>query len=353
MSFFRKTLLAIGFPFLVNALACQASPSESVVSVEPASIPVPEEAPTAEVAETIATTPPIQATSAPAEVSVPKSSPTTTRNTAPVADSRVETVPAPEAEPETVVSVPASTATPVSFSVPVEAAEKQPIVTESTPQHPKLSAPSHQAWDVLLQQYVSTNGQVSYSNWSKNKAALEAYLKTLADNPVQNNWSRNEKLAYWINAYNAFTIKLILDNFPLKSIMSLHGGKPWDVKWIQLGDKTYSLNQIENDIIRPQFKDARIHFAVNCAAKSCPTLLNRAFTADKLETQLEAQTRTFINNPAFNQISAKSATVSQIFEWYAGDFGDLKAYINKYSNTKLDGSAKVAYQEYQWDLNGK
>ena len=90
-----------------------------------------------------------------------------------------------------------------------------------------------------------------------------------------------KKMAYWINVYNAFTIKMIVDNYPVSSITKLHGGKPWDVKWIELGEKKYSLNEIEHNILRPQFKDARIHFAVNCAAQSCPPILNKAWTEKK------------------------------------------------------------------------
>jgi hypothetical protein len=173
----------------------------------------------------------------------------------------------------------------------------------------------------------------------------------LTDNPVQDAWSKKEKLAYWINAYNAFTLKLVVDNYPTKSIMNFDGGKTWDVKRIQLGDKKYSLNNIENDIIRPQFKDPRIHFALNCAAKSCPPLWNRAYTAENLNATLEARTKAFINDPNFNTISASKASVSKIFEWYAADFGDLKKYLNKYAATQLKPSTTVTFNEYDWGLN--
>ena len=145
--------------------------------------------------------------------------------------------------------------------------------------------------------------------------------------------------------------KLILDNYPTSSITKLKGGKPWDVKWIKLGSKTYSLNNIENDIIRPEFKEARIHFAVNCAAASCPPLLNQAWTPSNLEANFEKQAKAFVNNSAYNKISASKVQVSKIFEWYAGDFGDLIAYLNKYSTTKINKSAKVSYLEYDWALN--
>lgn len=215
----------------------------------------------------------------------------------------------------------------------------------------KKSLLSHQTWDKLLLQYVSQAGEVNYKGMKVSLAVLDQYLKLLADNPVQADWARNEKMAYWINAYNAFTIKLILDNYPLSSIMDLHGGKAWDVKWIKLGDKTYSLNNIENDILRPEFKDARIHFAVNCAAKSCPPIFNRAWTASKFDQYFEQRAREFINNPQFNKISAGEVQISKIFSWYAADFGDIVDFLNKYAETRINKGAKVTFKEYDWGLN--
>ncbi|MEK7254271.1 MAG: DUF547 domain-containing protein, partial [Bacteroidota bacterium] len=148
---------------------------------------------------------------------------------------------------------------------------------------------SHDAWDKLLRQHVNTAGQVDYASFKKDKPKLDAYLRELETHPPQSDWSKAEKMAFWINAYNANTIKLIVENYPLASITKLDGGKTWDVQRIKIGGKTYSLNNIENDILRPQFKDARIHFAVNCAARSCPPLLNQAWTAANLEANFEKQ----------------------------------------------------------------
>lgn len=209
----------------------------------------------------------------------------------------------------------------------------------------------HDAWDKLLKQYVTSEGKVNYKGFQKSKSDLDAYLDYLGKNPVQDTWSKTEKMAYWINAYNAFTIKLIVNNYPTTSITKLNDGKPWDVKWIKLGDKTYSLNNIENDILRPQFKDARIHFAVNCAAKSCPPLLNRAWKADNLEKYLDQQTKAFINNPKFNKISTNDVNISKIFDWYKGDFENLIPFLNKYTAIKINANAAVKYADYNWDLN--
>lgn len=259
----------------------------------------------------------------------------------------------------------ASTATSKPASTVVDKAkeemkDKMPmkdkeVVKEEMPK-PAKPAPAgvnHGDFDQLLRKHVSSSGAVDYAGFKNDKSKLEAYLNQLKQNPVQSNWSRDKQLVYWINAYNAFTIKLIVDNYPLGSITDLEGGKPWDKKWIKIGSKTYSLNNIENDIIRPQFKEPRIHFAVNCAAKSCPTLLNSAWTESNLERNFESQTKKFVNNTAFNKVSASSATLSKIFEWYGEDFGDLKSFINKYSNTKLDAKSNISFMDYNWKLNGK
>lgn len=213
------------------------------------------------------------------------------------------------------------------------------------------NSPSHEAWDALLKKYVSATGKVNYKGFKADKSKLEDYLKILSSNAPEESWSKAEEMAFWINAYNAFTIKLIVDNYPLSSINKLHGGKPWDQKWIKIGGKTYSLNNIENDILRPKFKDARIHFAVNCAAKSCPPLLNAAWTASNLNSNLDAQAKKFINNSAFNKLSEKKVEVSKIFDWYKEDFGDLPAFLNKYASTKVGAKAKVVFLEYDWSLN--
>ncbi len=225
-------------------------------------------------------------------------------------------------------------------------------VQPTTPSNPPfLNSPNHQSLDSLLQKHVSEFGTVNYKALRADKAALSAYCQTLSDNPVQENWTREEKMAYWINAYNAFTLKLIIDNYPTKSILNFDGGKTWDVRRIKLGDKKYSLNNLENDILRPQFKDPRIHFVLNCAAKSCPPLWNHAYTDENLEAALDARAQAFVNNPKFNKLSSSRGQVSKIFDWYGADFGDLKKFLNQYSETKLKSTATVMFNEYNWDLN--
>lgn len=210
---------------------------------------------------------------------------------------------------------------------------------------------SHGPFDALLKKVVSSSGVVDYPLLKSNMQDLNSYCKSLEDNPPLSSWGKNEKLAYWMNAYNAYTLKLIAENYPLQSITDLHGGKPWDKKWINLDSKSLSLNDIENVIIRPTFKDARIHFAVNCAAKSCPPIANYAFTSRNVNSKMEALTKSFINSSS-NSITKDKISVSKIFDWYKEDFGKLIDFINKYSDVQVDPNAQIEYMEYDWSLNG-
>ena len=155
-----------------------------------------------------------------------------------------------------------------------EQAPKEAVINDVA--EVKEIAGLHDAYNTLLSKYVSGSGVVDYSGLKKEEKILDQYLKDLSAQVPSVNDKTAKALAFWINAYNAYTLKLILKNWPVKSITDLNNGKPWDVKWIQLGNKSYSLNNIEHDIIRPVFNDPRIHFAVNCAAKSCPTINNKA-----------------------------------------------------------------------------
>lgn len=211
---------------------------------------------------------------------------------------------------------------------------------------------SHDKWDQLVRKYVSASGKVNYKGFKADKANFQAYLDYLSANPPQDSWSRNKIRAYWINAYNAFTVKTIIDNYPLKSITDL--GKPWDKSFINIGGKTYSLNDIEHKILRAKYFDSRIHFAVNCASFSCPKILNRAFTESNVSSQMQALAVAYINDTKHNKISPEKAELSQLFEWYKGDFtkkGSLIDYINKYSKIKLNADAEITFMPYNWNLN--
>ncbi len=213
------------------------------------------------------------------------------------------------------------------------------------------AVPAHTDFDILLKKHVAASGKVNYKAFKEDKAALETYIQTLSDNMPAKEWSKDDKLAYWINAYNALTIKLILDKYPLSRITDLDGGKTWDVRRFKLGDKTYSLNDIENTIVRPM-NEPRIHFALNCAAKSCPPLFNEAFTGLLLNAQLEKRTKLFINDQTANILSGDEVKISKIFDWYGKDFGTpLMSFINRYATKKAKKDAKIGYKEYDWRLN--
>ncbi len=247
----------------------------------------------------------------------------------------------------TTITKPMPTTTPSKPTPP--ATKPAPVV----PEKPASVAFSHDAFDQLLRKYVSGSGDVDYAGFKKDKEKLVAYLIEMEAFAPKTDWGRNKEMAYWINLYNAWMIKAVIDKYPIASPMDLDGGNTWKVKRAKSGREVYSLDEIENKIIRPKFKDARIHFAVNCAAKSCPPLLNRAWTASNLESNLEKQTKAFINDSRHNSISSKKVRISQIFQWYADDFGELITYLNKYSNTKINNNAKIEYIDYDWELNGK
>lgn len=224
------------------------------------------------------------------------------------------------------------------------------------------SPPSHQLWTELLKMHVRDDGNVNYQGFLQDKAKLQRYLDTLSQNPPDTTtWSEAEQLAYWINVYNAFTVKLIVDNYPLESITDLHPtlhvpgvNTVWHKKFFRIGNQKASLDEIEHQILRKQFNEPRIHFAINCASKSCPPLRPEAYEAGKLEEQLTEQARSFINNPKYNQIEAERAEVSKIFSWFSGDFtkqGSLQEYLNKYSTVQLRADAAIAYKDYDWSLN--
>ncbi len=209
----------------------------------------------------------------------------------------------------------------------------------------------HSAWNKLLTKHVSKEGNVDYASFKKNTNELDTYLNYLAENSPKPNWTKNEKLAYYINLYNAATVKLILDNYPTKSIKDLKS--PWGKKIVKIGSELISLGDVEHKILR-KMNEPRIHFAINCASYSCPKLLNRVFLAATMEKQLEQVTKDFVNDISRNNISKNSIELSEIFKWYKKDFttnGSLINYINKYTNTPIATEAKISYNKYDWSLN--
>jgi hypothetical protein len=222
----------------------------------------------------------------------------------------------------------------------------------------KSIPPDHLVWTNILQKNVTLSGKVDYRGMIKNKVHLQDYLDDLSENPPAKNWSQDEKLAYWINAYNAFTVKLIIDHYPLKSIKEISSGfpmidSPWDLKFFKIGKVAFDLNTIEHDILRKQFDEPRIHFAINCASISCPKLRHEAYLPKYLEFQLNDQAASFINNKDKNQVTETETRLSQIFNWFQGDFTkneSLIDYISRYnSNIKEDN--RILFAAYNWSLN--
>jgi hypothetical protein len=222
--------------------------------------------------------------------------------------------------------------------------------------------PSHQIWDDLLNRFVKSDGTVDYKSLKDHKSELEQYLTLLSENaPDRSTWSTDEQLAYWINAYNAFTVKLIVDNYPVKSIRDLGPALKiplindvWHYKFFEIGGVRTCLDDIEHGILRKEFDEPRIHFAINCASVSCPPLLNEAFTAETLEAQLVKVATGFINDPKRNRLAPDQVQISSIFDWFEGDFtktGSLVQFLNRYSKVKIKPSARISYLEYNWKLN--
>lgn len=226
--------------------------------------------------------------------------------------------------------------------------------------------PDHSLWDQLLREHVDDKGWVDYKGFIKDSVRLNRYLAILSQTPPdKDKWTRQAQLAYWINAYNAFTVQIVIRHYPVKSIKDIAEGlkipfvsTTWDIPFITIGGSKMDLNTIEHGILRKQFQEPRIHFAINCASVSCPVLRREAYTADKLDRQLEEQTRAFINDPLRNQTGGKTgAALSRIFQWFSDDFksdgNDVRTYVNRYANSPIPTRAKISYLEYDWRLNEK
>lgn len=211
----------------------------------------------------------------------------------------------------------------------------------------------HEAFDQLLRKYVSSTGKVDYEGLSDHHGQLKSYIRKMGEAAPSRGLSKYKQLAYWINLYNAATLDLVLSHYPLKSIRDIDD--PWDIAFVEVEGEKYSLNNIEHDIIRERFDEPRIHFAVNCAAVSCPKLRNEAYTADQLKSQLDDQADFFINKSGKNNISAGRLELSKIFKWYKGDFtknGSLNDFIADYTAISID-KTDITYLEYNWSLNDK
>jgi len=220
----------------------------------------------------------------------------------------------------------------------------------------------HTIYAELLGKYVS-NGRVDYSGFKSEEANLDRYLENLAAVDTQN-LARGDQFAFYINAYNAWTIKLILTGYPgVQSIKDLAGlfQSPWKKKIVRIDRKVVTLDHVEHNILRPRFKDPRIHFAINCAAKSCPPLRSEPYTGERIDQQLDDSTAKFLNSTSSYRIEGNTFYVSRIFKWFAQDFGnDVLQFYMQYASEglkkKLEANKsrlKIAYLDYDWGLNGQ
>ena len=210
----------------------------------------------------------------------------------------------------------------------------------------------------LLQKNVDKTGRVDYQSLKNNETLLDNYLAYIQNNEPTKDWSSNKKKAFWINTYNAYTIKIILNNYPLKSIrdIKIDGKTAWKIPFVKVGQKRYTLDQIEQEILRKKFNDPRIHVGINCASVSCPRLWNFAFTEDNIASSLDNLMKEFINNTTRNKISKNNLEISEIFNWFSKDFmknGTIINYLNTYAAIKISEKASIKYLTYDWSLNKK
>ncbi len=230
---------------------------------------------------------------------------------------------------------------------------------------PKLSvagAPS-EIYAEQVKRFVK-DGNVNYTGWKKEISKLDIYLDFLAkDNPLQ--MSEDVQIAYYINAYNAWVVKLILDHFPgISSIKDIGGlfKSPMHIKFIKIGDELYSLDNIRNGIIRKRYRDPRILFTLNTATKGCPPLVPEVYQGDKLEQQLSRATFNYVNNPTLNYMEGDTLYLSKVFDWYEDDFGGesgmirfVRKYIRPEWKARIDSAGdklSIRYVDYNWALNG-
>jgi hypothetical protein len=230
----------------------------------------------------------------------------------------------------------------------VQAAESETIV-------------DHAAWATFLQAFVVEGAdgvnRVRYDAVaSDDRARLNDYIASLEGTDVDA-LARSEQIAFWVNLYNATTVRLVLQNRTAKSIRDIK--KPWDIPVATVAGRDLTLNNIEHGIIRPIAKDARIHYAVNCASLGCPNLSREAFTGARLDEQLDAAARAYVNHPRGVRVANGRVTASKIFGWYREDFGGSAAsvlvHIRQFAEPRLANALaaadKIHSYQYDWSLN--
>ena len=239
-----------------------------------------------------------------------------------------------------------------------------------TAHDPKSAATiDHSDWDRLLARYVMTGAdglnRFDYKGVTpEDRAALKGYISRLARVPISR-YARPEQRAYWINLYNALTVDVVLDHYPVASIRDIdispglfsHG--PWGKQLVTVEDTPLTLNDIEHRILRPIWRDPRVHYAVNCASVGCPNLAKKAYTAASLETMLEAAAHDYVNSPRGAHVGKDGLVVSSIYVWFQDDFGgddaSVIAHLRHYADVPLrkalEGRTSIDAHAYDWSLN--
>jgi len=228
------------------------------------------------------------------------------------------------------------------------------------PAGPKVD---HSAFDQLLKSHVDAEGWVDYDSLAGSEGQLQGYLEEIAEVPFDD-LGRDEKLTLLLNGYNAATLKLIVENLPIDSIMDIPESQRWHAERWVIGGKRLSLNQLEHDEIRPNFAEPRIHFALVCAAVGCPPLRNEAYASEKLENQLEQQAQYVHDHSTWFQFDARRGVLAltRLYSWYGGDFvqdaGSVERFAAKYSAElarflKSGETPETAWLPYNWALNSQ
>lgn len=226
----------------------------------------------------------------------------------------------------------------------------------------------HSAWSDILGSYVKTGGPQGVNLFdyggvsSADKSKLDGYIKALADRDPRS-LNKAEQKAYWINLYNAVTIQVVLDDYPVDSIRDIKdgffSGGPWDRKVVTIAGEQLTLNDIEHRILRPIWNDPLIHYGVNCASIGCPNLLTEAYTGENIETRLAENAKAYVKSSRGARFDGKKLVVSSIYEWFQVDFGDSEAGVLKHLAQYAEGSKQAKLKSrngyskdaYSWDLN--
>jgi len=236
------------------------------------------------------------------------------------------------------------------------------------------AAPNHGLLTNILHDHVQ-EGMVDYTSLATDQR-LDDYLAQLDQTNPDGLRTDQDRMALWLNAYNAYTLKLVADAYPIDSIHNLATGgmiigwlikrTAWDIRFAEVGGQTYTLNEIEHEILRPEFADARIHFAIVCAAVSCPLLRAEAYVPERLDQQLDEEGRRFLADPSRNlfDLTERRARISKIFDWFEEDFGSNDAEVIRYlaafapvdvadDMSRRADEWSISYQRYDWSLNGR